>query len=63
MINYRPKPYINFTPKFSKGQVVRVVATNKVAVIATIAPESGGFYYLLEGLKGAYAEIELESVK
>ena len=62
MINYKPKPYLNWMPKYKKGQVVRVLATNKTTVVAGILPEQGGVYYILEDTKGAYHESEIESV-
>lgn len=63
MINYKPKPYLNWMPKYKKNSVVKIVATGQVAVVSQIVPEAGGIYYLLEGAKGAYHESEIIDVK
>ena len=49
-------------PKFRKGNMVKIIKTKQQGKVSRIHSEKRSYMYEVEGVRGVFAEIELEVV-
>lgn len=49
-------------PKFRKGNMVKIIKTKQQGKVSRVHSEKLGWMYEIEGVRGVFAEIELEVV-